>query len=433
MSDERGTKPGFLDRLPLFGAFRRARGWMRRNKGWLYLAIAVAVLYVVGPLLTLVAQFVKIFAPAIQTLLNNPVGRFLFYNALALLLLWWVWRKVRGGVVRVLGLHSMRAFLDGMNAMVLGRWAAAVPRFEKVVRRSRWLRLEDAVPEHRDIAADARVKIATCHHRLRRADDALRWLHSVREQDILTEHVRRSHAELRALTYDIHDEMEEETILKELERTQSRDRKNRRILLALRDRVEASGDLERAKAVVQRIVAASEGLDREQAERDLALLEYRLAHKALGAGETSAPRKGLGRALSANPGDVRSALLLGDIALRDGDVRGALKAWSRAVGLPVFDRIAALLESGRLAGDKEMDFLLQHFPYAGTMLALAEHHRKRRDFRRARAAVEKVLQAAGESFPVLRLYAACLEGEGDSAKAADLYRRALSMSFGYGG
>ena len=45
-------------------------------------------------------------------------------------------------------------------------------------------------------------------------------------------------------------------------------------------------------------------------------------------------------------------------------------------------------------------------------------------------AVEKVLEAAGESPDVVRLYAACLEGEGDSERAAELYRRALALTFG---
>ena len=44
----------------------------------------------------------------------------------------------------------------------------------------------------------------------------------------------------------------------------------------------------------------------------------------------------------------RSAVLLGDVALQSGDLRAAFKAWSRAVSLPVFDRIEELLKEGRL-------------------------------------------------------------------------------------
>ena len=57
---------------------------------------------------------------------------------------------------------------------------------------------------------------------------------------------------------------------------------------------------------------------------------------------------------------------------------------------------------------------------------LAEHHRKRNEFGKARAAIEKVLEQGGADITVLRLYAACLEGEGDAAQAAELYRRALT-------
>ena len=100
------------------------------------------------------------------------------------------------------------------------------------------------------------------------------------------------------------------------------------------------------------------------------------------------------------------------------------------MSLPVFERLADLLVKGQLSGDKEKDLLLRHFPYAGTLLVLAEHHHRKGEFRKARSALDKVLAAAGENLTVLRLYAACLEGEGHSAQAAELYRRALSRSFG---
>jgi tetratricopeptide (TPR) repeat protein len=308
--------------------------------------------------------------------------------------------------------------------MIHGRWDAARTQFEKVVWWDRWVRLEDAVPEHRDLGVDARLKIATCYLRRYRANDAKAWLLRVREQDILSDHVRRNHAELRALAYDCSDELERETILKELERSHARDKDNRRILLALREQSEAMGDLDRARAMGKRLVAVSEGRDREEAASELALLEFRLAHKALDAGRAGELR----RALKATAKDPRSALLLGDLALADGDVREALRAWSQSVSLPVFERLGALLDEGKLAGDREKELLLRRFPYAGTLLVLAEHYRKRGEFRKARAALDKVVASAGENLTVLRLYASCLEGEGDAAGAAELYRRALSMT-----
>jgi tetratricopeptide (TPR) repeat protein len=309
--------------------------------------------------------------------------------------------------------------------MIHGRWDAARAQFEKVVWWDRWVRLEDAVPEHRDLGVDARLKIATCHLRRHRANEAKAWLLRVREQEILSDHVRRNHAELRALAYDCSDELERETILKELERSHARDKDNRRILLALRDQAEGMGDLDRARAMGRRLVAVSQGREKEEATRDLALLEFRLARKALDAGDTAEMR----RALKATAADPRSALLLGDLALETGDVAGALTAWSRAVSLPVFDRLQGLLADGKLAGDREKELLLRHFPYAGTLLVLAEHYRQRGEFRKARAALDKVLGSAGENLTVLRLYAACLEGEGDAQGAAELYRRALASTF----
>jgi len=341
------------------------------------------------------------------------------------MLLWFVWRKTRDGIRRVFGMFAMRRFLDGLNLMILSRWDAAIEQFAKVKRIARWARLEDAVPEHRDIGVDTHLKIAYCHLRAGRANEAKAWLLRVRETDTLTDHVRRNHAELRALAYDLNDELEEETVLKELERTEGQDRHNRRVLKALRARHEEAGDLDGARRVAAKLAAVSEGAEKERAESELALLEFRLAHRALGEGDERRMRK----ALKATAGDTRSALMLGDLALEKGDVKGALKAWSRAVSLPVFDRLAQLLADGRLAGDKETELLHRHFPYAGTMLVLAEHYRQKREYRKARAALDKVLTAAGESFTVLHQYAACLEAEGEQTQAAELYKRALSMTF----
>jgi tetratricopeptide (TPR) repeat protein len=414
-----------LDRVPVLGGARRVRGWFRRRKGLVYLALAVVVIFIVRPVLTILAEFLKFLRPLVQILFDNPVGRLVFYNLLAIVLLYWVWRKARAGILRAFGLRAMRHFLDGMHRMILGKWNAAMPCFEKVYRISRWIRLEDVVPEHPDIAVDAQLKIAACLLETGRPNEAKAWLLRIRPSEIVTPHVRRAWAELRALSYESSDELETETVLNELEKTREGDRRNRRVLAALRDRLEATGDLERTRTVARELVTASSGTDRESAERDLALIEFRLAHKALGAGDA----KGLKRALKAQPGDVRSALLLGDLAVENDDVRGALKAWSRAVSLPVFDRIAALLEQGKLSGDKERKLLLDQFPYAGTLLVLAEYYRKRGEYRKARSALEKVAETTGENFTLLHLYASCLSGEGDSDRAAELYRRALSLSF----
>ena len=414
-----------LDKVPVIGGARRVTGWFRRHKGIVYLGLAVAVIFIVRPFLTILAELFKILRPLVQVLFDNPVGRLVFYNLLAIVLLYWVWRKARAGILRALGLRAMRHFLDGMHRMILGKWGAAISCFEKVYRISRWIRLEDAVPEHPDIAVDAQLKIAACELELGRPNEAKAWLLRIRPTEILTPHVRRAWAELRALSYESSDELETETVLKELEKTREGDRRNRRVLAALRDRLEATGDLKRTRTVARELVAASSGTDREAAERDLALLEFRLAHQALGAGDA----KGLRRALKGQAGDVRSALLLGDLAAEEDDVRGALKAWSRAVSLPVFDRIARLLEEGKLSGDKERKLLMDQFPYAGTMLVLAEHYRKRGEFRKARSALEKVAETTGENFTLLHLYASCLSAEGDSERAAELYRRALSLSF----
>ena len=397
---KRKMKDRVLDRVPVVGTARRAKGFLRRNKGWIYFALALGVLFIVGPVLRIVATAFSIVAPAIRVLLDNPVGRVVFFSLLTLVVFWVLWRRVRERVYRVYGLNAMRAFLDGLNLMVLGRWNRAIKAFEKVVGTPRWVRLEDGVPEHRDIRRDAMLKIALCHLERNRPNDAKSWLLRVREKEILSDHVRRNLGELRALSYDRSDEIEPETILKELERAERRDARNRRVLRALSDRLEAQGDLAKAAQVTRRLVAASEGLEKERAEEGLALLEYRAAHHALDAGEGArSPLK----ALQARAHDPRSALLLGDRALEKGDVRGALRIWSRAVSLPVFDRLERLLDEGALAGERDRRLLLEHFPYSGTMLVLARHYEREGDVRKARAAVEQAMAAGGAHLEALRL------------------------------
>ena len=174
-------------------------------------------------------------------------------------------------------------------------------------------------------------------------------------------------------------------------------------------------------------------MQRDRAEDELALLEYRLAHKALREG---APGDGRGKgaskplkALKARTTDPRSAVLLGDVALDNGDLRGAFKAWSRAVSLPVFDRIEKLLADGRLDGEKERRMLLEYFPYSGTMIVLARHYARNGEHRKAKTAVERAIEAAGPNLETLRIYAEALQHEGDTTGAAELYRQSLSASF----
>jgi len=425
---KRRVKDRLLDKVPVVGRARRVQGWIRRNKGWFYLALAIVVIFMVGPALRIVATFFSILAPMIRTLLDNPVGRVIFYTGVAIIVGWLLWRRTRQRVYRVYGLNAMRAFLDGMNLMILDRWDRAIPRFESVVRAPRWINLEDGVPEHRDIRVDAMLKIAFCHLRSHRPNEAKAWLLRVQEAAILSDHVRRNFNELRALSYDQSDEIEPETILKELEKADKKDARNRRVLEALRDRLEATGQLERAARVTKRLVASHAGIEKEQAQEQLALLEHRIAHRALspGAGAGGKPP----RALKAHARDPRSAILIGDLALERDDLKGALRAWSRAVSLPVFDRIAKLLADGRLEGEKQRRMLLDLFPYAGTMLVLARHYQQKGEHRKAKAAVERAMEAGGANLEALRIYADALMHEGDDAAATEIYRRALSASFG---
>jgi len=365
----------------------------------------------------------------IRALLDNPVGRVIFYAGVSILVGWILWRRTRTRVYRVFGLNAMRSFLDGMNLMILDRWDQAIARFEKVVRTPRWIQLEDGVPEHRDIRVDAMLKIAYCHLRGHRPNEAKAWLLRVHEKEILSDHVRRNLNELRALSYDQSDEIEPETILRELEKAERKDARNRRVMEAMRDRLEADGELERAAQVTRRLAATHSGADRERAEGELALLEYRIAHRALNDGSGGAGAKPP-RALKARARDPRSAILIGDLALERDDLKGALRAWSRAVSLPVFDRIAKLLAEGRLEGEKQRRLLLDLFPYAGTMLVLARHYQATGEHRKARAAVERAIEAGGGNFEAMRIYADALRDGGDEEAAADIYRRALSASFG---
>ena len=73
--------------------------------------------------------------------------------------------------------------------------------------------------------------------------------------------------------------------------------------------------------------------------------------------------------------------------------------------------------------------LLEYFPYSGTMIVLARHYARRGDYRKAKSAIERAIEAAGPNLEALRVYAQALEQEGDATGAAALYRQALASSF----
>ena len=71
---KRPLKDRFLDKMPVFGAFRRAKGWMRRKKGWIYFVLILVILFIVRPVLTMLAEIFKVLQAADPGDLRQPGG-----------------------------------------------------------------------------------------------------------------------------------------------------------------------------------------------------------------------------------------------------------------------------------------------------------------------------------------------------------------------
>ncbi len=403
---------------------------MRRIKVWILIGVFLLLFLVLGPWVELLLDMIKgIWTVFLAPLLESPVGRFLFVNALVLLTLWVVYRRFRMRGRRLLGSWALDRFLSGLLHLSSGRYRRAAHAFEGVLRVGRWVDLKEATPVYRDILADARIKLALCYRERGDVERAMKSLELLKVRD-LSPARRRDHAEAKAFVYALSDELMEETVDREIANALEKDSTNRRLLRLRRDRCERLGDLPSAIEAQRRLLKISGKSDRSAERTRLAGLHARSALRMEQAGRIEEAVAEISRSRSLDPTLVVPNLVAGDIALRKGDQRAAVLEWSRTPALPGLQRIRELLMKGGLRDHGDLEFLAEQFPRAGLLLVLAEQSLKTGELRKARNCIAKHDEVSAPNRHSAHLMAAVLRAEGDQAAAERLEWTALKGFLG---
>ena len=176
--------------------------------------------------------------------------------------------------------------------------------------------------------------------------------------------------------------------------------------------------------------------ERAAEEATLAGLFYELGRERLERGDRTAATAHLKEALRAQPDFVPAALLLGDVHLKAGEAREALRVWERAVdtahpALPILARIERLhrdegrptrmisLYQGALA--RQPDNLALAFGLGRVYFELAMLDEAAEQFQK--------MEVRAPELPLIHAYlGAILERRGQFREAMEEYRRALRSS-----
>jgi len=405
-------------------------GTMRRLKFWILLGVFLLILMVLRPWVDFVLGAIKdMWTLVLIPILDNPVGRFLFVNALILLTLWIVYRRFRARGRRLLGSWALDRFLSGLLHLSSGRYRRAARAFEGVLRVGRWVNLRDAAPVYPDILVDARIKLSLCYQELGDVERAMKCLELLKVRD-LSPARKRDHAEAKAFVYAMSNELMEETVDREITDALEKDGGNRRLLRLRRDRSERLGELPAAIEAQRKLLRVVGRSERPKERSRLAGLHARNALRMDQEGRLEETIAEISRSRSLDSTLVVPNLIAGDLALRNGDQRAAVLEWARTPSLPALQRIRELLRKGGLRDHGDLEFLVEQFPRAGLLLVLAEQYLKTGDLQRARNCIEKHDEVGDPNRHSTHLLAAVLREEGDGPAAERLEWRALKGFLG---
>lgn len=399
----------------------RTQRWLK----WCIYALPVlAVLVLLGPALGVVNQILKLVVGFLLPLVKSSGGRFFLVNLLvggmALVVYW----KGRARLKSVFAFVAMRHFLKGMQFLTGGFIHRAVRSFKKVVRINRFVNLETSLPAYREIAADAKVRLAMCYIRLGEADQALKWLELARK-DKPPSQVGKTLREVRALAYYRHSTLARETAEKELEAAHHKDPQNLRLNRALLEKAEAEGDEVRALDLMKRIFEAAEGRDRDREARRLVERLHARAAEFVKAGELGRARSLLCEARKVLRYSEPVQLLLGDVELERCSPEAALHAWRRVPGPAARTRVAGLLTT-------EIDprTILKHYPQPDVLIDLATRLKDQGAHDQARRTLEKALAMGADPVEVEKVLGDLAAAAEDATHARKHYLKAITRMFG---
>jgi len=408
---------------------RKLPRFLRRFKLWILLGLVLLILLALGPWVGLLGQILSGIGGVLEPVVNNPVGRFILVNLLLVVVVLVLYRRFKDRGRRLLGALALDRFLGGMMHLSAGRYSKATRLFEKVVRMSRWLDLEEAVDVYPEILGDARIKLALCYREMGEVEKAMRNLELLKVRD-LSPAMKKDLAEAKAIVYSLSGELMEETIDREVANALERDPGNLRLLRLRRDRASRVGDLPAAIESQKRLVKGTAAPDRGEERTRLATLYARHALRLYRAGQVEDARAEISRSRAGDPRLVLPNLIAGDIAAERDDIRAAVTEWARIPSVPGLERVGRLLDEGKLDGEGDLEFLVATFPRSGILLVLANHYLSRGKPRKARNCVMKFEEMGLGNRHSAQLMAEILRAEGDEAGANRLSWQALKNFLG---
>jgi len=399
-----------------------------RTKRWVKWAVyalpVLVVLVLLGPVLGVLRELLKITSGLLLPLLKTPGGRFLLVNLLVVAVVLVVYWKGRSRLASVFAFVAMRHFLKGLQLLSSGFVRRAVPSFKRVIRLARWVNLEAALPAYPELGADAKVRLAYCYLELGEPNQALRWLELAKKEKPPPA-VMKLLRELRALAYFDHPKLARETGEKELVDAFRRDPRNPRLCRAMVEKLEEDGDHAQVLELLQRIHETAEGRDRER--EALRLLEhyYRRARELAESGELGRARTLLREARSVAASSEPIQLLLGDVEERRRNEEAALRAWAKVPGPAARVRVAELLSRF----DDPRD-LLKRYPQPEVLIDLSVRLMDRGLHEQARRTLDKARELGADEIEIEKLLGDLAVAESEPMVARNHYLQAITRLFG---
>jgi hypothetical protein len=393
----------------LRGAWRR----MLPSSLWgkaLLVAVPVLLLFAfVNPLVAVLRLLSESVAAVSAPFLRSPAGR-LFAVCAALALAGYVaFRLLRERLRALRGGLLLRRHFDALAAWLAGDARRATDLWQRIVKSTAPL-----PPEYRAVRADAYLKLARLALASEQPGLALAWV--LRVPEGLPPVLERAHAQLRARAVVDAPGSLPATCAHEIGSALARFPDDLVLLRLQRDQFLATADAAGAAEVQERIWRGAEPA-RAAAERAAAVHTWLTAGaEALARRQYEDVERCLGRARAVDADLAAAQPLEGDLRWAQGDVRAALRAWSRVPGSAGLTRAAGALDDGA-HGLTPRD-VLECFATEGGLLLAARAFARAGDARRALRAAQQAARRLGPSPTVSAVLADVLRITGDPGAAA---------------
>jgi len=314
--------------------------------------------------------------------------------------------------------HARRAetlneiYQRGVTAQLAGRADEAVQAYEEVLRRE---------PAH----AEAPIRLGEL---ARQRGDALAALNH-HLQALRTEERTET---LLTVADDYRRLGRADDAIQMYQRVLARDRDHLTALRGLRDVATERGSWAEALEAQERLIRIAPREDRSVEEAWLTGVQYELGRALLDAGDTQGAGSRFRDALRARPDFLPAALVLGDVHLKAGDAREALRVWERALETqpapPLLSRIEQLHRAdGRPARMISLyqDAATRHPENLALTLDLGRVYFELAMLDEAAEQFQK-LEVRAPELPAVHAYlGAIFERHGQIREAFEEYRRAL--------